>query len=75
MNGEPDHTDIMQAATLRGDSLMFGKGGGWIRGEGFRTLAQLRTRYGVPTPRRERRERVPAWGDFATVAMLNRIKS
>ncbi len=55
---------------LYGAPVLQGKGGFWIRGHGFITLAKARKLTGVKAPSRER-QRMPAWGDYATIAMLN----
>lgn len=50
--------------------VLQGKSGFWIRGHGFITLAKARKLTGIKAPSRQR-TRMPAWGDYATVAMLN----
>ena len=53
---------------------MYGKGGFWINGSGFFTLKQVRTHYGIVPEPRKRRERVTAYGDYATIAAINGVK-
>jgi len=53
-----------------GAPVLQGKGGFWIRGHGFITLAKARKITGIKAPSRER-QRMPAWGDYATIAALN----
>lgn len=54
------------------DNVMLGKDSGfYIRGRGFVGLAVARRETGILAPKRECREGVLAWGDYAVVAMLN----
>lgn len=62
--------DALEKAT--GMPVLHGKGGFWIKGHGFVTIAKARRMTGVPAPERRVRERVPAWGDYAIIAMMNR---
>ena len=54
-----------------GKEACYGKGGFWIAGEGFVSLRRVATRYGIQSPRRQFRGRISAYGDFATIALLN----
>ena len=49
-----------------------GKGGFWVKGHGFITLAAARKITGIPATTRRVVERQSAWGDYATIAMLNK---
>lgn len=70
------HEDISTAlATLKGAEVMFGKGGFWVRSQGFITLAEARKLTGVAAPKRERRERVMFGGDWGMIGALNRARS
>jgi hypothetical protein len=63
--------EVLNALVTRGFEVIYGKGGFWIKGQGFITLAQARKLTGIQAPKREFRPRVQAWGDWATVAMIN----
>ena len=52
-------------------NVLHGKGGFWVKGKGFYTIAQARRLTGIKAPARERRQTVQPWGDYATIAMLN----
>ena len=52
-------------------NVLQGKGGFWVKGKGFYTLAQARKITGIKAPKRDPKPRVQPWGDFATIAMLN----
>lgn len=54
------HADVLQ-----------GKGGFWIRGHGFLSLAKARRLTGMAPQPRPPVIRQAAWGDYATIAMLN----
>lgn len=72
-----DDAEIRRLLALNGWEAISRKGGGyWIRrhGEAARpvTVAQARRLVGMPASQpRVPRPRVAAWGDWATVAMLN----
>lgn len=55
--------------------VLQGKGGFHVKGQGFISLAKARRLTGTPAPPRPRRERMPAWGDYATVVMLNQRRA
>jgi len=56
-----------------GQPVLVGKGGYWIREQGFVTTRQARNLTGLPAPKRECRRGLP-WGDYATIAMLNQAR-
>jgi len=49
-----------------------GKGGFWIKGKGFFTINQARKLTGIKATPRQERTVMLAWGDYATIAMLNK---
>ena len=51
-----------------------GKGGFWIKGKGFYSIAAARRITGIKPPKHNLQERQPAWGDYATIAMLNGVR-
>ena len=51
-----------------------GKGGFWIKGKGFFTLAQARKITGIRATPRLRRQVIMPYGDYATIAQINGIK-
>jgi hypothetical protein len=51
--------------------VLQGKGGFWVKGKGFFTLAKARTMTGITAPKQKPRLVQSAWGDWATVVMLN----
>ncbi len=53
---------------------LYGKGGFWVKDDKFYTVAQARRITGVKATLKPRRERIRAYGDYATIAMLNGIK-
>ena len=55
------HYDVLQ-----------GKGGFWIKGKGFFTIAKARKLTGIKAPTRNRTRLMP-YGDYATIAMVNGI--
>ena len=54
-----------------GAPTLQGKGGFHVKGHGFISLAKARKITDTPATPRPRRERISAWGDYATIAMLN----
>ena len=54
--------------------VIFGKGGFWIKGLGFYTIAKARKLTGIKAPPRKQRMVMSAWGDYATIAQINGIK-
>ena len=55
-------------------NVLQGKGGFWVKGKGFYTLAQARKITGIEAPKRQLKEKLKPWGDYATIAMLNQPK-
>lgn len=64
-----------QALAADGKEACYGRGGFWINGLGFSTLKQVSQRYGIISQKRVMRPRISAYGDYATIAMLNGVKS
>lgn len=62
---------VLEALKVMGKEVITGKGGFFIRNEGFITLAAARRLTGINAPTRQRRERVTAYGDWAMVAAIN----
>jgi len=65
---------IITALASRGFETLTGKGGYFVKGEGFLSAAQARKLAGLPAPQRQprrRRQRQPAWGEWATIAALH----
>jgi hypothetical protein len=67
-------TEILNALTAQGLEVLSGKGGFFVRGEGWISLAAARKRTGIATPKTTRRARVTPYGDYAWVAAINRQK-
>lgn len=63
--------EVLDALNDQGLEVLAGKGGFFIKGEGFISLAQARKRTGVATKKREVRQRVTAYGDYAIIAAIN----
>ena len=55
--------------------VMTGKGGFFVKGEGFVTIAKARKVTGIEGPKREPARVQSAWGDYATIVMLNQPRS
>lgn len=66
-----DSEAIYNGLVALGYEVMRGKGGFWLRGHGHITTAHARRLTGIPARPRQYRPRVSAWGDWATVAVLN----
>jgi hypothetical protein len=65
---------IIAEFAKQGIPALSGKGGFFLKGEGFITYAAARKRTGVEVPeelKREQGRRVTAYGDFATVAAIS----
>ena len=58
---------------FKADAL-FGKGGFWVKGHGFVTLAKARRITGVVGVKRQPREYIAPYGDWAMVGAINHIK-
>ncbi len=54
--------------------VIYGKGGYWIKGKGFYTIAQARKITGIKATPRKPSMILSAYGDYATIAQINRIK-
>lgn len=54
-----------------GSPALAGKGGFFIKGHGFITTAKARKVTGVKGKTRNPPKKLSAWGDYATIAMLN----
>lgn len=65
---------VFDALKAQGHDVLHGKGGFWLKGEGFVSLAKARRMTGTKAPKRETRPRISAYGDWATVAAMNRVK-
>lgn len=63
------------ALAANGKEAVYGKGGFWINGSGFVSLKEVAKRYGIIPEPRVQRERIGAYGDYATIAMLNGVKA
>lgn len=63
--------DVQKALQQQGYKVISGKGGFWLNGGGFVSLAKARTMTGIRAPKRKPGLIQSAWGDWATVAMLN----
>lgn len=66
--------EVLDALVARYGDAVYGKGGFWIKDGGFVTLAKARKMVGIEAPAREFRPRVSAYGDLATVALLNGVR-
>ena len=62
---------IIEALAAKGFEAVYGKGGFWLRGEGFKTFAQARKIAGVEAEHIERQARITPYGDYATIAALS----
>lgn len=51
-----------------------GKGGFFVKGHGFVSTAKARKLTGIKGKTRNPPTRMSAWGDYATIAMLNKSK-
>ena len=54
--------------------VLTGKGGFFIKGHGFITIAQARKITGVKAKPRQTHQRIMPYGDYATIAQINGIK-
>lgn len=74
MSKNEKHTAIITHYTAQGYEVIRWKGGYWLGKDGrkrFITTAQAAKAAGI-TPRRHRSKVLLPWGDYATVAMMNR---
>lgn len=59
-----------------GREWCYGKGGFWVEGDRFYTLAEARRITGIqPANKRNPAQHIGAYGDWAWVAAINHIKS
>ena len=64
---------VQAALADKGMEVITAPGGGFfVKDKGYMSLASARRITGIEAPKRESRGRVQAWGDWATVAMINR---
>lgn len=71
-------TDKKLYEALKGiykSEILAGKGGFWIKDRGFITLQQARKITGIRGKKRMRRDAVRPWGDYATIAIINGVKT
>ena len=54
--------------------VLTGKGGFFIKGHGFITIAQARRITGIKAKPRTKHARIMPYGDYATIAQINGIK-
>lgn len=66
--------NVQKALEANGAEVLRGKGGFWIKGKGFITLAQARKQTGIDAPKRRTRGRQLPWGDYATIAAINGVR-
>jgi len=66
--------DLIKGLTEKLDTknIISGKGGFWIKGKGFITIAQARKLTGIKATPRNYSPVMSAWGDYATIAQINR---
>lgn len=67
---------IIEAFAAQGIEALHGKGGFFLRGQGFVTFAQARKMTAVAVPAELKREggMVSAYGDYAIIAKINGIR-
>lgn len=72
----PDNlgTELAEKLGLHQWDCIKGKGGYWIKGKGFYTIAQARKITGIKAILRKPQMRVMPYGDYATIAQINGIK-
>jgi len=51
--------------------VLQGKGGFWVKGHGFYTIAKARQITGIKATPRKPQMVMSAWGDYATIAQIN----
>lgn len=66
--------DVLAALKAQGKEVMMGKGGFFIKGEGFLSLSKARRLTKIRAPKRPLKEVRSAWGDWAIVEMMNRSR-
>lgn len=65
---------IIAAFTAKGIDVLYGKGGFWLRGQGWVSFADARRLSGVKAAPANRQPRVSAYGDWAWVAAINGVR-
>ena len=74
MTKRDERAKIIAGLRANGMEAIYGKGGFWIRGQGFVSFAKARKLAGVVVSEELKRgpamEQLP-WGEYATVAMFN----
>ena len=65
---------VYEALKTLGKNVLCGKGGFFIKDEGFITLVQARKLTGISAEKRVVKQKILPWGDYATIAMINGIK-
>lgn len=63
--------DVQNKLREMGKQVLSGKGGFWIKDQGFVSLAKARKMTGISAPKREAREKVGPFGDWATIYYVN----
>ena len=72
MTHKEENAAIRAAYAALGKEALSGRGGFWVTGEGWRTLRKARQETGVDGHQTRRpRQAKSAWGDYATIVMLN----
>lgn len=69
-----NRSEIMSALEAKGLNACFGKGGFFIQGQGWISMAAARRLTGIQAEPRVARERIAAYGDYAWIAAINRVK-
>lgn len=69
------HQELIKGLSDKlGVDVISGKGGFWAKGKGFYTIAQARKLTGIKATPRNYKPIVSAWGDYATIAQINRVR-
>jgi hypothetical protein len=63
--------EVLEALRATGREVVSGKGGFFVKGEGFISLAQARKLTGIQAPKRAESMVMSSYGDWATIAMFN----
>ena len=71
---KPDIEQIIEVFKGQGINALYGKGGFWLKGQGFISLAKARQLTGIKGTARKPKMVISAFGDWAWVAKINRIK-
>lgn len=70
----PAQKQALAALAADGKEVLTGNGGVFIRGEKWVSWAGLYRRYGITPAKRPTKPRVSAYGDYATIALINGVK-